>query len=118
MSSAYKPCLWEADGPRVLPGTWKLPAGPEERGAGACLLSFLLPRAVLSLRCAPLHRLPLAGQVTGAAPVAVSVCVEKGIYLSSRRNALVRKGASALVWRRRFRCFETFLCRAASRAAA
>lgn len=36
MSSAWKPCLWEADGPQVLPETWKLPAGPEERVCVSC----------------------------------------------------------------------------------
>lgn len=87
MSSACKPCLWEADGPQVLSGTWKLPAGPE----GSRSVSSVVP----SVPCHPLAqlcRLPLAGQVVDAVSVDVSVCVEKGVHLSQRKNALVHKG--------------------------
>lgn len=38
------------------------------------------------------------------------MCVEKGIYLTERKNALMHKGVSGLIWRHRFSCFETFLC--------
>lgn len=88
---------------------WGLETARRPRGEGSRSMSPVAPPAP---RCplTQLCRLPLAGQVVDAVSVDASVCLEKGIYLSSRKNALMHKAVSKLVWRHRFRCFETFLC--------